>query len=61
VIGQPPLPAAPPQDSGRRIIKIVAIVVIAVVVLCGICGSCFFGLTLVAPLFSGTPTAIAPF
>jgi hypothetical protein len=61
MIDQPPLPAAPPQDSGRRIIKIVAIVVIAVVVLCGICGSCLFVYTLVSPLIFGTPTVTAPF
>jgi hypothetical protein len=61
VIDPPPLPASPPQDSGRRIIKIVAIVIIAVVVLCGICGSCLFAYTLVSPLIYGTPTVSAPF
>ena len=61
MIDQPPLPASPPQDSSRRIIKIGVGVIIALVVLCGICGTCLFAYTLVSPLFNGTPTPVAPF
>ncbi len=57
-------PLLSPQDnagSGGRVVKIVALVVIGLVVLCGLLGSCLFAFTLVLPLFTGTPTPVAPF
>ena len=57
-------PLPPPQGdagSGGRVVKIVALVFIGLVVLCGLCGSCLFALTLVLPLFTGTPTPVPPF
>jgi hypothetical protein len=57
-------PLPPLQDnagSGGRVVKIVALVVIGLVVLCGLLGSCLFAVTLVLPLFTGTPTPVSPF
>jgi hypothetical protein len=52
--GQPAMPPAAGTDGGR-VVKIVALVVIGLVVVCGLAGSCLFAITLVAPLFTGTP------
>jgi len=50
-------PLTPPNPgAGGRVMKIIALVAIGLVVCCGIAGSCLFALTLVAPMFSGTPT-----
>jgi len=58
VNGQPAVPAA--GSDGTRVVKIVALVVVALVICCGLVGSCLFAFTLVAPLFTGTPTPVGP-
>lgn len=59
--GQPALQPLADPDSGGRVVRIVALVVIGLVVLCGLLGSCLFAVTLVLPLFTGTPTPVPPF